>query len=1493
VSDGRDVKTSYTGAAKLQQVLEQNLARPLALASADFDEDGVPDLISGYAGSSGGIITLHRGNIDSIYPNAPEAQQRKVNGTYTDSPFLSPALVFEVAEAADFVGAGDFDADSHWDVVAAARRGKSLWLLPGDGRGSFGAARRINLPGLVTTLVTGEINRADGLTDVVVGVIATNGPKALVFESPEGALRGEPEAYSLPAEATAMALGRLDDDYTMDLAVGAGSDLILVYGRDRKLSLDEIRQADVPQAKIGRRSLPFAIKSAAIGDFTGDHKTGVSVLSTNGSVHLLTPAATRAKKKKSGASIESWKDEEPTADRWPLATALVCARISSIPVDNLVVVDPANHKLHIVLGSADPRLQASGAQLESLDIEDEPTAVLPMRLNADALNDLVILENGHSAPTMTITQPLATFTVTNTNDDGPGSLAQAILDANANAGLDMINFSIGSGVQTIDVGSVRGTGLPTITDPVIIDGTTQPGYAGSPLIELNGTNAPIMPTGLFIQAAGSSTIRGLVINRFLGNGIGILCCGGNIIEGNYIGTDVSGTADLGNSGIGVAASSSTNNTIGGTAGGARNVISGNNSHGITIGGSTGDLVQGNFIGTDANGTTALGNSGDGVNVQTAANSPNTIGGTAAGARNVISGNNGSGIQLGGSSLTGHLVQGNFIGTDASGTADLGNSLYGVSTGDAGITIGGTAAGARNVISGNNSGGIAIVTTGINLVQGNFIGTDASGTAALGNSGDGVLISGSIFGNTVGGTDVGTGNTIAFNGGNGVAVDLGGGNNAILSNSIHSNIGLGIDLGTDGVTANDACDLDAGANDLQNFPVLISASTTIIEGTLNSRANFPFTIQFFSNTSCDPSGNGEGQTFIGSMTVTTDASCNASFTFPTSLSLGQVVTATATAGNTSEFSQCQIVTSAQQTFVVTNTNESGPGSLRQAIIDAASGDIINFNIPASDPGCTGGVCTITLASELAIDKSLTIQGPGANQLTVSGNNVVRVFSIAAGNFNPNVTLSGLTIANGNGVGSSGGGILNQSTGTLNVINSTLSGNSASSPFGSQGGGISNSATGTLNVTGSTLSGNSAGGSCSDHGGGISNNGGILSITNSTLHGNSAALGAGVSNNGGMVTLMNSTLSGNSSSCASTFGGGIYSNGGMITLMNSTLSCNSATYGGGIYNPSLLNVTNSTISGNSALSQGGGILNDTFGILNVTNSTISGNSSSGSGGGILNQSNFQTQGVVVKTTITAVNTASTSGPDVFGPFTSQGYNLIGKNDGSTGFTNGVNNDQVGTSAAPLDPLLGPLADNGGPTQTQALLAGSPAIDKSSAADDPNTGAPITTDQRGLPRPVDDATIANASGGDGSDIGAFEVQTTADLAELSLTKTDSPDPVIRGNNITYTVILTNNGPSSAANASLSDAVPTNTKFVSNSGTADWSCTNPRTKGTATGTITCVKSSLATGESATFTIVVQVKSGVKEGTIITNTATVSSSTSDPNTSNNSATTTTTVIRR
>lgn len=506
--------------------------------------------------------------------------------------------------------------------------------------------------------------------------------------------------------------------------------------------------------------------------------------------------------------------------------------------------------------------------------------------------------------------------------------------------------------------------------------------------------------GIIIGSAGN-LIGGTSIaarNVISGNAAGVTIFGsastGNRVQGNFIGTSASGNAGIANSGFGVTLSGAPNNLIGGIAPGAGNVISGNGANGLHIVGAlgTGNQVQGNLIGTNAAGNAAVPNGGIGININS---SGNTIGGTSAAARNVISGNNGQGVRIVNAGATLNVLQGNFIGTDVNGVVALGNGLAGVVvTGAPNTTIGGTTPGARNVISGNGIGtsnptlasgvqlqngasnnrvqgnyigtdvtgnvglgnvsngvfvesstnnliagnlisgnGFVLVSAGVilstnansNQVQGNYIGTNAAGNAPLGNGGNGVLVgrtATSASNNTIGGTGSGEGNVIAFNGSNGILVFNNGSlNNAVRQNSIFSNAALGIDLGLgDGVTENDSCDSDAGANNLQNFPILTSVCHTgnmaSVDGTLNSAPGTTFTVEFFASANCDPSGSGEGQTYLGSIQVTTGIDCFATFTFTGATPAGQpFITATATdpGGNTSEFSSC-----------LTDTDSDGDG-----------------------------------------------------------------------------------------------------------------------------------------------------------------------------------------------------------------------------------------------------------------------------------------------------------------------------------------------------------------------------------------------------------------------------------------------------------------------------------------------------------------------------------------------------------------------------------------
>ncbi len=844
------------------------------MASADFDSDGIIDLITA---DRRGTLRFYRGNADSVFPNHPQARKHQAEGSFLDSPFFPSEKSLSLGAEPDFLKTGDFNGDGKKDILALTRGDNRLQLLWGDGRGNFSKPSIVVLDGSATALAVGEFGRPDGQTDVAVAVHADKGSQLLVFEHPEGAFKRKPESFDLPAPATSISFGQLDEDALVDIAVACGDQLVFIQGHLQIYPWDLMPEAGLlrPPAEVGQRSLGFRVSELATGKFTNMPGESLALLAEDGSLHLLEPPAPEktAEAKPlapassfqtlntpTGGSFERYKrlkELQPSPEEWtrrgykvvdrtaasktdniafqdrfvertsltetpnekpprkepglassfytapsrtgewreslwladsglaaaqpsPKDSRLSRARVSDSSLDDLLIIDGGARQIHVV-GRRDPAAGAQSAILASIDVEAVPTAVLPLRLNVDALSDLVVLRNGAPTPTVILSAPANTYTVDTEGDAfstcqpaQPCTLRAAITAANANPGADSIVFDIpGGGVHTI----APETALPTIIDAVTIDATTQPGYAGTPVIEINGSDSIDAGVDGIKVRASDCVIRGLVINEFPGyvdedtgstiggNGITLETLANqtrhtnNIIEGNFLGTDPTGLLDLGNVATGLIIFDVDNSMIGGTTEQARNVISGNDGAGISVVNGINNQFKGNYIGVNAPGTLKLNNSGEGFGLT---GSFNTVGGDEAGAGNTISGNGdvqdfpathpcgvGLGISYlspadGNTNLTLYnSVKGNRIGTDPSGNAPLGNCWFGIDASPVTATvIGSITEQGRNVISDNGFYAInctyafspVVLSGGFCIVSGNNIGTDITGTVAMRNDG---------------------------------------------------------------------------------------------------------------------------------------------------------------------------------------------------------------------------------------------------------------------------------------------------------------------------------------------------------------------------------------------------------------------------------------------------------------------------------------------------------------------------------------------------------------------------------------------------------------------------------------------------------------------------------------------------------------------------------------------------------------------------------------
>jgi CSLREA domain-containing protein len=1046
------------------------------------------------------------------------------------------------------------------------------------------------------------------------------------------------------------------------------------------------------------------------------------------------------------------------------------------------------------------------------------------------------------------------------NGDGACSLRGAIQEANAHAGADTIAFNAAFLIMP-------GTPLPAITERLTIDGTTAPGYAGVPLVIIDGNG--IAGVGLDVLAgADQSLITGVQVSSFNTGGIriasnssgvtasyvgpvlsgvaagdGIIITGGtnnfvgaatgamNVISGNQnngifisggsghtiirnrIGTNVAGTAALANGGDGVNVLAGDTITIGSATAGAGNLISGNAGGGVAVGqAATSVTIIGNNIGLDVTGVNIIGN-GEGVFLAT--NGTVTIGGTAAGQGNVISGNIGSGIDVTSAGTVG--VFGNIIGLRADGTDVRGNGFAGVEYFNAhDITIGSLTGSGRNVISGNSDAGILFegtATTGITIVN-NYIGTDPTGVlsgfgnlgigismlagttpsitgnlisgngdhgiflsgttsalitsniigrdknnaAALPNINDGIRLSGLALNNTIGGA-TSLQNVIASNGQVGIHLFGESVDNAVFpQNSIFLNTGLGIDLSPDGVTPNDPMDPDAGVNSLQNFPTVTSAVTTgsasKISGTINTNPNTSVSIHLYSNPAADPN---EGRTYLGSTNVVTDVNGDASFTFNgAALTVGDAVTSTANGPHgTSEFSAPATIAAApsvQFSAATYSVSEAGP----------------TVTITVTRTGDTSGTTTVNYATSNGTATAPADYNAASGTVTFLPTETSKTFlvtinddNVFEGNETVNLTLSNPNVGT---LGAQSTAVLtiteNDSQPTISISDRSLSeGNGGTTAFGFTVT-LSNPTTSTVMVTYTTTNG-------------------------TALSGSDYTTASGTITFNPLVTTQPINVN---------------------VLGDTTFEPNET------FTVDLSGASNATISDPQGL---GTIQNDD------SQPTIIIDDRS------LNEGNALTTAFTFTVTLSNASSSSITVDYATAPGTATAVSDYAVASGTITFNPGVTSQPItvnvvgDTSAEPDETFF-------------VNLTGA-------------SGASIT-DSQGL------GTILN------DDSGAADLSITKSVA-LSLPQ----------HTATFTIVVTNNGPGTATGISMSDTVPA---FLTLS-----SATVPGGSCTGNPTIVCTLPSLASGASVAFTIVL---TEVKTYPIY-NVATVSATTPDPNMANNS----------
>jgi parallel beta-helix repeat protein len=793
--DGWSPLAHFEGARDLVDRIAGGRAEPWSMTIGDLNADGYPDVVRGYRSPQGGVLGIQMGMPGPVAPGAtdrPTEWPRPVAETQ-----FSPAVRLVAAPVQpDFIAVGDFDADGHGDVAVASREQAELGWLRGQEEGHFVQADGLPLPGRPTQMAAGDVNRQDLLTDLVVGVAAGDGASLLVFEHPSGALRYAPEAFSLAAPISSVVIAQLDDHYAMDLAVATEAEIVVVPGRDRQLYRSHERRAVRPAA-LHRMALEHPVTTLTAGNYVGDDAVDLALLGKDGALSFLDL-------------------NEKTFTEVPYAFAgnvsLLRARLSTLPFDDLLVLDREQRRLHVLNAThfaphwtpeRHPALEGGSLLPQPrpapivLDVPAGLVAVEARWVNGDALDDLVVFTGGpQGGQIVTVeTAPRAEFVVdtdanvtdANVGDglcataDGACTFRAAIVEANASPGMDRISFAI----DEISEGWDR-----FLTETVEIDGganrvflqphllTFEDGAGGSTLrgiavaggitLVTDEGGSRIEDTFIGTDRAGSNRVGTRSAPRLEiqdpGNSIVVNLIAGirvseaeNVLAGNRIGVNLDNTGSINEGGVGVTIGANNCRIVRELSTSASNQIGLNGREGIALATSIqGTVIEGNLI--YFNGV------GDAFTRGIDAGGASTI------VDNTVSGNGGTGIRLALADNT--VVQGNRVGTNVDGDEAIPNEGIGIEVFDSeDVLIGGSDPGEGNIISGNLLEGLSLNSDSPVTVQGNLIGIDVSGKERLGNGGDGIHIDRGS-GHVIGGTHSAryARNIIAANGGDGIRLE---------------------------------------------------------------------------------------------------------------------------------------------------------------------------------------------------------------------------------------------------------------------------------------------------------------------------------------------------------------------------------------------------------------------------------------------------------------------------------------------------------------------------------------------------------------------------------------------------------------------------------------------------------------------------------------------------------------------------------------------------